>query len=79
MQNGHSASVDSKAELARALIKALGLPQNVTKLTLTMAAGKPVLVECQVMPEIESGGIADVGALAGRFELVALNEGAGYA
>ena len=69
MQNTVPAQADARAELARALIKALGLPRNITKLTLTMAAGKPVLVECQCIPEIEPGDIGVIAAMGGRFEL----------
>jgi len=54
--------------LGNALIEALGLPQNVTRMTITLDAGKPPVVECEYVP-VEVDG-SPVSALKGRFELV---------
>lgn len=76
MHNNQPANAGSQADLARALIKALGLPQNVTKLSITLAAGKPVLVECQCLPEIDAGSVGLIASMGGVFELHPVSESA---
>ncbi|MBF6631803.1 MAG: hypothetical protein ITG01_11735 [Comamonas sp.] len=57
--------------LGLALIEALDLPKNVTKLSICMEAGKPTTIEATYFPEaeqVQKAGEA-VQMLAGRLEL----------
>lgn len=58
--------------LGNALIEALGLPHNVTRLTITLDAGKPPVVECEYLPAEVEG--MPISAVKGRFKLVDLDE-----
>lgn len=40
-------------KLARELIDALGLPERTTSLQINMAAGKPMTVKCEYLPNVQ--------------------------
>jgi hypothetical protein len=61
------------AELAAAMIRALGLPSGITKMALRFDGTLPPVVEIEYMPDqerlAEAATDAVVGLMVGRFEL----------
>ncbi|RTZ39953.1 hypothetical protein EKL30_16985 [Candidimonas sp. SYP-B2681] len=64
-----SKAMNPANELANSLIPVLGLPQNVTRLVLTLNASKPPPVECEFIPEARNAGDG-FAQVAGKFHLV---------
>lgn len=70
-----AALTESTTNLGLTLIEALGLPENVTKLVVTMEGGKAPLVECEyIAPKrVTDEGAEKFEKLKGRFRLVEIS------
>lgn len=66
----------ASVELGSALVKALSLPENVTKLVLTMEGGKAPVVECTYFApkNVDEGDVTKFTQMEGRYKLVPIND-----
>lgn len=64
-----SSGVRASNDLGGVLVKALGLPQNIIKLSMSFEVGKPARIECECVVVPEKGAVSAIALELQRFEV----------